>query len=117
MSDFDGSDFEFAFDLVVRDGVGCSFLEPDEVDFDLSSAELLLDLFDRKFRRSAGIFLGEAEGWAAQADDSLRLERNPTRQCGHARQVEIELSVTTMAKCNARMYTMRRVDDVQSNNG
>lgn len=55
---FDGSDLEFAFDLVVRDEVGCSFFETEEVDFDLSSVELLFDLFDLRFRRSAGIILG-----------------------------------------------------------
>ena len=59
---WEGSDFEFAFDLVVRDEAGCSFLEPEEADFDLSSVELLFDLFDLKLRRSVGIFSVSPKG-------------------------------------------------------
>jgi hypothetical protein len=50
------SDLEFAFDLVVRDELDCSFLEPDEADLDLSSAALPVGLFDRRLRRSVGMF-------------------------------------------------------------
>jgi hypothetical protein len=52
----DGSDLELALDRVVRAVPDCSFLfvDPEEVDFDLSPVESV-DLFDRRLRLSDGM--------------------------------------------------------------